>query len=1005
MRWLVRLSLLCCTLGQAQEGPFGAYAAPPKGWQSLASGPILVWYPRGHEGLAREVALWATDAHREVTNLLEFFPQGKVIVRLHPSPYAWTQQPRWEPRGSLISPPSIAEVYPAPTRALTAGIVRSQVIAVVLHQLYFSDGVRLQNRSLLYMPDWFLWGFAFFWGEGWQGEDLARLQSPPEKAFLSLAERTAAPSPLYKSLYKAIWFYLYRTYGQRKVIDILYMTRLTRSVSEALSLTVNLSEEELTEKWRTFIQFLQEKQDPSEKYESLRKSVLSAAIHPSETSLAYATLQNGSILYYLEIEGSAYELPGRWSWPQSYYEPILPMAFSKKGQLSWVAYEMEGPVIWRWEPSERKYYRLSPGLRAIQSISWQDEKSLLLSALSDEGKVAAYTLTFPQGILRKIGELEGDILTPQFLHGEIWASWQPDTSQTRSLSVLWEPPQPVVYRGGKWEPLSFSAYYAIGGGWIEGDSVCISLSDATGYGWPWIFQRDTSFPSAWGIPGLHRWIGQTQDKAYFLYYRGGRLRLGSVALAFLQQPGAVFPSLFAAEVIQYRLQRKASHQGMYRIKVPSIPSKRDSVPTDTPRTQRQPFYLFDEEVSRPIRRRRPRPSSESLSDRPSSFSLPAIQPQGAIPYHWLLWDIQMEPILHPLMRLGWSIQATARDMHADHEWYFLWTPYVDLRSSELSLRYTRYRNRWQPTAELTKQSHFFPNRRYGRTLRNNTWYGKAGIRYVFSQQLYAELAMQGLQADRYDMQGTDDRDLSASAHWLGGSFQLRYANLLYRERLPWIGWKAHLRVEGYRAGATWGFPLVFFQAERFQPVGRLFVLHVRGISAGGGNRGRYFFLGGIPDWINYDFQNRSQVPTLGETGGYFLNQYISFPGFPYQARRGKNLLLGSITARIPLLAWRKDTVLPTRLLYGFEWQVGYFVGTTWTTGNPFSQKNPIDAEYIFRPPLVISVQTLKSPFLMSIGTGIRFYIMRLPIGLETYWPVEEGRIGSARLLVSFRKDL
>jgi hypothetical protein len=212
-------------------------------------------------------------------------------------------------------------------------------------------------------------------------------------------------------------------------------------------------------------------------------------------------------------------------------------------------------------------------------------------------------------------------------------------------------------------------------------------------------------------------------------------------------------------------------------------------------------------------------------------------------------------------------------------------------------------------------------------------------------------------------------------------------------------------VEGYRREGKWGFPLAYFQVGRFQPVGRFLTLHLKGHAAAGGSQGRYFLLGGVPDWINYTFLNRSQIPPLNPIGAYYLAEYAYLPGFAYHARRGRNLLLASAVARIPLLAWRPLTHLPTRPLYGFEWQVGYYVGTTWTTGNPFSQKNPIDAEFIFRPPLVISVQALKSPFLMSIGTGLTFRLMQLPIGIDTYWPIEEGRLGNLQFLVSLKKEI
>lgn len=997
-------AILLGALLWAQTGPFPSYVAAPRGWQGLEVGPVVVWYVRGQEGLARQVGLWAADAHREITGLLEFVPEGKFIVRLHPSPYAWGQQPPWEPQGSLVSPSRIIEVYPATTRAATAALVRSHLIAAILQHLYFSEGVRLQNRTLLYMPPWFLWGFAYFWGEGWTAEDITRLQVPPEKAFVAIYVRTARPSPLYRSLYKSLWYSLYRTYGQRKLIDLLYMARLTRSVSEAFSLTLNLSEEELTEKWRAFLQLLQSSTPEPSETGGFRRGVLSAAVAPDGVQRAYALWQKAYVRYYLETEEGTYELPGRWPWPETYYEPELPMAFSSQGQLAWVAYEMEGAVLWIWTPGASAYQRVSLGLRSVQAIFWQDERTLLLTGLNEEGQMPLYTLSLPQGALRKHSQVEGDLLFPAWIRGEYWAAWQPDTGRLAPLGVLWEPYRPMRYSAGRWVADTFPPFYGVGGGWIVADTQWATLSDVKAEGHPWIFRSDTMYPSGWSTTGLARWVGQSTERAYFLRYRGGRLRLGEVPLSALWQPGAVFPSLLSAEVVQLRLQRRAGYLTYYRSLSPSPPEVApiDTSQSDTGRTQRAPFYLFDEEVSRPTRRRsRAFARQETLR---TEKILPLPKPLGSVPYHWLLWELQTGPVLHPLMRLGWQVQAKARDPQADHEWAFAWTPYIDLRSSELQLRYTRYRSLWRPMVALTRQSHFFPARRYGRTLRVTTWHGQLGVCYSVSPFLSLELSALGMRADRYDMQLSDFQDVSAQATWIGAGTRLTYQWLSYREWMPWQGWQGSLHAEGYRQGTQWGFPLLSFRVERFQPLGRFAVLQLTGWGAAGGRRGRYFLLGGVPDWVNYEFQNRAQVPTLGDIGAYFLHTYVSLPGFPYQARRGRNLLHSSAVLRLPLLAWSPPAALPTRPIYGLEWQIGYYVATTWTQGNPFSQKNPIDAEYIFRPPLVISVQTLKSPFLMSVGTGVRFYIMRLPIGVSAYWPIEENRLGRARFIVGFQME-
>lgn len=977
---------------------FPRYERPPRGWEALQRGAVQVWYLRGQESLAQQVSAWGADALQEITGLLEFQPEGVLTVRLHPSPRAWAEQPLPAPQGSLTPPSRIVEVFPTGSRAALAAQVRSRLIATVLEHLYFSEGMRFQNRTLLYMPDWFLWGFAYFWGEGWTGEDIAWLQQKPTSAFALIASRQPPRSPFYRSLYKSIWFYLYRTYGQRKVIDLLYMARLTRSISEALALTLNLSEQELTQKWQAFVESLKQ-ESPFSPEEKLSQPVLAAAVQ--ENQLAYATYHKGAIRYFLRLQDQTYELPGSWPWKNAYEELRLPMAFSPEGKLAWVAYQTEGPLVWIWDPAKRRYERYPVEVRTIHSMAWEGEKTLWLSALTDAGEVLLFTFSYPEANLRKAFTAKGDLLWPlPRTGGQVWALWQPDTSTLRPLSVAWEPLRPVQCQSGLCEPLPFPSLYAASGGWLPADSGAFTLCDVYGQGHPWWVASDTSQPASGFVPGLYSWVGRASDSVFFLYAARGRGRLGVLPAQVLAPRNEVFPPLSAAEVIQFRLQRKGRYAATYAL--PTPPPSSDTSRADTPRSERQPFYLFDEESERP-RRRRSR--SRVVPQESRTPSIPTAKALGRVPFHLLLADLRMGPTLHPLMRLGWRTALTLQDHRGHHSFRWEWTPYIDLRSSELRLSYTAYRYRLQPVVELSKQSHFFPEQRYGRTLRNTTWQGGVGVRWVFTPSLAVEATTLGLQAHRYDLQTTDQLDLSAQTFWTGGRLRFLIDRVAYRERFPWEGWKLQLRAEAYRAGTAWGFPLVSLQSTRFQPVGRFFVLQLHGHATWGGPQGRYFLLGGTPDWVNYEYLNRSQIPPLGPAGAYYLAEYAYLPGFPYHARRGRNLLLGAVVARIPLLAWQTSQTLPTRPLYGFEWQIGYYIGTTWTTGNPFSQKNPIDAEYIFKPPLVISVQTLKSPFLMSVGTGVTFRLMQLPIGVEVYWPIEEARVGKPRLLVGFKQEL
>ncbi|MEN2992374.1 MAG: hypothetical protein ABDH91_02340 [Bacteroidia bacterium] len=993
MRYRLALTIGLLSAVLAQKGRSG------RRWHYLRSEKVIVWHTTEQAKLAEPVLAWAEETLQELVRALDYQPEVIFTVRLHPTPSAWAQQPTWKPKGALTPTPTLVEVYPAATRRDFAAMVRSHLCGAFLEHLYFSEGLRLQNRSLLYMPDWFLWGFAYFWGEGWTVEDIARLQGLSDETFVALMTPESAPSPLRKSLYKSLWFYLYRTYGQRKVLDLLYMTRLTRDIREAIEIILGLEEAALGEKWRAFLRELPGGRAGRGVVELVEQPLLAAAVAPSGSKYAYATLDKGRIRYFIEAEEEIYELPGSWAWRNSYLEPEVPLAFSAEGDLAWLSYTLQGPVLWIEPKAKGPARPYSLPVVAVHSFSWMGAQELLLSALDREAKVRLYRFGLPSGQLSLVGEAQGDLIFPHAAGGAYWAAWQPDTSQTARLSVVWETFRPVrrLPSSETWDSLPFLPFYSVVGGWLITDTLRLALVDVCGWGVPWHFSRDTSFSVGLAdFPGLWRWAGNASGKAYALYYRNGWLRLGAFSLEGLRQSQSVFPALQVAEAIQYRLQRRNARPPEAKPPPPAPPEP----PADTSKGYQAIFYLFDEDIGRPARRRRQVPKPPTPA--PTSPSAPV---SGLVPYHWLLWDLRMAPTLHPLMRLGWEIELTARDWQGVHEWRFRWVPYINLRSSELELSYRTHKRRWQPLIELYRQSHFFSPQQYGRAVRHITWHGEVGLAYGLTPHWRTEGSLNLLLAQQYDIEVLRNSRQLSEAVWVGPRVQVRHARLSWREHLPWQGWELTLRGEIYYSKNQWGFPLLMAQACRHQPLLQRGVLRLGATALWGGPRGRPLLLGGVPDWVNYHFLNRTQIPFLGAPGTYYLMPYFYLPGFPYHARRGRNLILGQVVLRLPLLAWRAQPFLPTRSLYGFEWQLSYQVGTTWTTGNPFSQRNPIDAEYIYRPPLVISVQALKTPFLMSFGTGLLFRIMRLPIHLGVYWPVEEAVVGRALFVARLGGDL
>jgi len=254
-----------------------------------------------------------------------------------------------------------------------------------------------------------------------------------------------------------------------------------------------------------------------------------------------------------------------------------------------------------------------------------------------------------------------------------------------------------------------------------------------------------------------------------------------------------------------------------------------------------------------------------------------MRPQG-------LWQgIRVVPVLHPLMRLGLHIHTGAETFSRRYSVWGAWRPYVDLRSSDLWLGLRRRVGWWQPYLQVHRQMHYFSATRYGQGLRLLSWAGESGVKLILEPQGRWELTGAGLllHSRRYVLILRDQTPANGEALWIGGRLGTHYQHYRYREGFLWWGRSLKVEAELYRRGAENGFGVTQAAGSWHQPLLPWLVGDLSAQAAlGSPTNPRYFLLGGIPDWVNYEVLNRSQLPLLGPVGGYYLNTFITLPGYP-----------------------------------------------------------------------------------------------------------------------------
>jgi hypothetical protein len=130
--------------------------------------------------------------------------------------------------------------------------IREGTASVILSSMMFGENLQeiVQNAVLLDIPLWYSEGLVAYCGKNWTTDADERLRSfleaEPDAEFLDLVNfdpRLAGHS---------WWNYLSSTYGEGTVGNLLYLTRISRSVENAIDYIYAISFDELSEGWEAY---------------------------------------------------------------------------------------------------------------------------------------------------------------------------------------------------------------------------------------------------------------------------------------------------------------------------------------------------------------------------------------------------------------------------------------------------------------------------------------------------------------------------------------------------------------------------------------------------------------------------------------------------------------------------------------------------------------------------------------------------------------------------------
>ena len=134
--------------------------------------------------------------------------------------------------------------------------IRTGVAQVLFDQLMYGGNIkeRLQASILLNLPDWYVKGLTSYIGRGWTTDDDNRMRDGIVSGRFNKFNRLTESDAFFAG--HSMWKYIADTYGKQTLSNLIYMTRINRSIESSFSYVLGMSLKELSFNWLNYYQKL-----------------------------------------------------------------------------------------------------------------------------------------------------------------------------------------------------------------------------------------------------------------------------------------------------------------------------------------------------------------------------------------------------------------------------------------------------------------------------------------------------------------------------------------------------------------------------------------------------------------------------------------------------------------------------------------------------------------------------------------------------------------------------
>jgi hypothetical protein len=332
------------------------------------------------------------------------------------------------------------------------------------------------------------------------------------------------------------------------------------------------------------------------------------------------------------------------------------------------------------------------------------------------------------------------------------------------------------------------------------------------------------------------------------------------------------------------------------------------------------------------------------------------------------------PLLSP------HLQAGISDVQKNHVIVAGFRVPISIKASDYYINYTNRKGKWDKEYSVFRRGRVIDHENI--PVKMVSGQAKMSFIYPFNERSRFEINFLG-RNDRVFNQAIDSAEIIRQGRddkYFGHGFEYVFDNVKSNGLNLFQGFRLKLYNENYHLLGKYQFiSNNGIDARYYQKLHRQIYLAVRFSGAvSAGTRTTAYYMGGVENWIinarstknfNYD------IPTL--SGPEYAFQTIVSParGFFRNARGGNKYALLNTELRVPVFAYLFQKPISSEFFRSVM-LIGFVdVGTAWKGSSPYSIENPFNTKYVQSSQYVVTVVTQRDPFLYAFGIGARARIL------------------------------